>query len=456
MTPPVGPAAYKALASVGRTLDLAGAHDLRPSRDATGGGFFDCPVCIEYGRTGCYVTVDPRIGGGVELACAGNDCDPAAIAEALWAGIAQADAPDEPQAGSSPNGPPPIEPFPPIVIRSARDFAAEEEELARGVLGIDDAPVIPEGGNALVYGDGGGGKTTLTIDGACHLAAGDAWLGIPVPRPQRVLIIENEGPRPHFRAKLARKLAGWTGSPIGDEQIAVLDEPWGKVDVALDQCRDALAAAIGEQEISVVLLGPISDSGMHEAGTLQQVRAFIDLLDRIREASGRPITFVLLHHENAAGKVSGAFKPAVDTLLRVSLEGNGKTRLHFEKVRWSSEHTGLTWHLRWTGVEAFEVDEQPDRTDDDYADAIVDYVRAHPGTGWVKVEKAVTGNGDKLRGVRDVLLADRRIVNIAGKGFEQRAEHKLAEGRPAHLFVPADPAIRHLCPWLDTVEDTVA
>ena len=40
--------------------------------------------------------------------------------------------------------------------------------------------LIPEGGDVMVYGDGGAGKTTLCLDLACHLAAGDDWLGIPV------------------------------------------------------------------------------------------------------------------------------------------------------------------------------------------------------------------------------------------------------------------------------------
>jgi RecA-family ATPase len=33
----------------------------------------------------------------------------------------------------------------------------------------------------MVDGDGGVGKTTLTIDLSCHLAAGDDWLGLAVP-----------------------------------------------------------------------------------------------------------------------------------------------------------------------------------------------------------------------------------------------------------------------------------
>ena len=43
--------------------------------------------------------------------------------------------------------------------------------------------MLPEDGDVMIYGDGGASKTTLTIDLGCHLAAGDDWLGIPVPKP---------------------------------------------------------------------------------------------------------------------------------------------------------------------------------------------------------------------------------------------------------------------------------
>ena len=49
--------------------------------------------------------------------------------------------------------------------------------------GTPGRSLIPEGGDVMIYGDGGASKTTLGIDLACHLAAGDDWLGIAVPRP---------------------------------------------------------------------------------------------------------------------------------------------------------------------------------------------------------------------------------------------------------------------------------
>jgi hypothetical protein len=124
----------------------------------------------------------------------------------------------------------------------------------------------------MFYGDGGAGKTTLTVDLSCHLAAGDDWLGIPIGNAVRVGIVENEGPRP--LRKVARKLAAWKGSDLGD-RLHLLEEPWGKVSLDNPDVRAALGAKIAEHELDVVVIGPITRSGMNEAGTLQQVRDYI-------------------------------------------------------------------------------------------------------------------------------------------------------------------------------------
>ncbi len=87
---------------------------------------------------------------------------------------------------------------------SADAFVDVDEAGAAALVGDDENVLVPEGGDVMFYGDGGAGKTTLMLDLALHLAAGDDWLGILVERPVRVAIIENEGPRPLFRAKLRR------------------------------------------------------------------------------------------------------------------------------------------------------------------------------------------------------------------------------------------------------------
>jgi hypothetical protein len=102
--------------------------------------------------------------------------------------------------GARPSGyqeEPPTDDDPEVVTWEV--FAADNEPGADPIVGhsSDDALLV-EGGDAMVYGDGGATKTTLLVDLACHLAAGDPCLGIPIPQRRQTLWIENEGPRPLF------------------------------------------------------------------------------------------------------------------------------------------------------------------------------------------------------------------------------------------------------------------
>jgi hypothetical protein len=336
-------------------------------------------------------------------------------------------------------------------VVSLEEFAAEDEEGQAPLVGDAEGAVIPEGGDVMIYGDGGAGKTTLANDLACHLAAGDDWLGISVERAVRVLLIENEGPRPLFRKKLRRKLAGWTGSPLGD-RVEVLEEPWARLTFAEPAWRLVLSATIHKRKINVVIVGPLTTSGMTEAGTLQDVRAFQAKVDEVRKVSGRRVTFIFIHHENKGGKVSGAWEGCGDTLLHVQGQGHGRTRLFFQKARWSSAHHATSLQLVWTEEgEGFTVEDKPELDDEALGEQLLAYGREHAGTGWKKVEDATEGRKTRLRQVRDRLLTDGKLVNVGKDEYGREvALNRLEPGKPARLYVADDPAIRHLCPSPDT------
>jgi hypothetical protein len=240
-------------------------------------------------------------------------------------------------------------------IVTLEEFAAVEELGALPIVGEPGSILIPEGGDVMLYGDGGAGKTTLSIDFAFHLASGTDWLGMPVPQPARVLLIESEGPRPLFRAKLKRKLEAWSGVPIAG-RVLVFEEPWAEFSFAADAWRAKLADVVKGQEIDVLIAGPLVRLGMDAAGTLQEVRAFTALVADVRRQSERALTVVIVHHENKSGLVSGAWEGAGDTLLHVQAGGNGHTIVFIRKARWDSTRHGKTLHLAWTEGESFRLE----------------------------------------------------------------------------------------------------
>jgi hypothetical protein len=329
-----------------------------------------------------------------------------------------------------------------LALPTLEDFIAVEEPGAGALVGTEDAALIPEDGDIMFYGDGGAGKTTLAIDLACHLAAGDSWLALPVAQQSNVLLIENEGARPLFRAKLRRKSEAWTGSPLGG-RIRVFEHPWAWFTFADGAKREALASKLRELEIDVLVVGPVTRSGMDQAGTLQDVRDFMVLVGELRRLSGRRLTVALIHHENKGGQVSGAWEGAGDTLLHVQGQGHGRTRLVVQKARWSSTHHATSLHLVWTDGEGFEVEEKDELDDEALAELIVSFVSENEGASWRKVEEATPGaNRQRRMAVRDGLLRSGLIVNVV----KDEALDHCPERTPAHLYLAADPSIAHLLP----------
>jgi hypothetical protein len=278
-----------------------------------------------------------------------------------------------------------------LAVEDWSAFAAVDEAGAEPIVGTPADVLFASGGDAMAYGDGGAGKTTLLLDLAFHLAAGDDWLGYPVPEPRRVLVIEGEGPRVLFRRKLRAKGEAWQGSPIRDGLLRVLAEPWAKFTFASERAREMLASIIREQAIDVVIAGPLTRLGMDEAGTLQQTRDFMLLIDDVRGQVDRPLAVMIAHHENAAGKVSGAWVGAGDTLLHVKARGNGHTAVHIQKARWAPTYHNTKLRLAWAPGAGFAVeDAQPNATE-----LVTQVLEDTPGLTTVELIVATSRGRDK-------------------------------------------------------------
>jgi hypothetical protein len=297
---------------------------------------------------------------------------------------------------------------------TAEQFSAVEETSAEVLLGDDETEAaMVAGGIWINFGDGGAGKTTLELDRALHLVTGSPWLGLPVPRKLNVLIVENDGPRGPFRKKIAQKLATWQG-PDPEGRLHVLTEPWGHVNIANEDHRQQLAAYICDHEIDMLLAGPIVSLGMVGGGTPEEVAAFEEHVRALRELLDRPLAVSLIHHENVRGQISGAWTRVPDTLVQLTATGNGHTRLFWKKARWSSVLHGAAMKLNWAEGESFKLDETPETTDEEIAEAVVAASRANPGQSWNSY-KAVTGNAERKMQIRDRLIAEGQLVN-RGKG----------------------------------------
>lgn len=243
----------------------------------------------------------------------------------------------------------------PVRIVDFTSFVSQHEPSAEPLLGTDSNTILPLGGTLMMYGDGGAGKTTLTIDAVSHLASGTAWLGIPVERPVRTLLIENEGPRGKFRQRLKEKHAAWNGHQPFSPNVTVLEEPWTRFTLREPAHRESLAATVDAQEIDLVVMGPLVTLGMVGGGTPDEVVAFEELLLEQRNLIARAVSLWIVHHENKAGDISGAWERVPDALCHVQALGNGHTRLIWQKARWSDEHHKQRMDLVWADGRSFTI-----------------------------------------------------------------------------------------------------
>jgi hypothetical protein len=226
------------------------------------------------------------------------------------------------------------------------DFISVTEDIATPLMGAPGDSLLPADGLLFMYGDGGAGKTTLSIDALAHLASGTPWLEQPVPAPVTSLLIENEGPRGPFRETLKAKVDNWNGDTFND-RTHILEEPWTRFTLDDDGFRAELAAYIDTLGINLVIVGPLASLGARGAGTPDDVNNFALMIGDLRARAATPFALWIVHHENKQGDVSGAWERLPDTLVHVSAQGNGRTRVHWRKVRWSSRLHNTSVNLLW-------------------------------------------------------------------------------------------------------------
>ena len=152
------------------------------------------------------------------------------------------------------------------------------------LIGSEADNLLPAGGLMLLAGKPGVGKTTLALDLAFHAASGRDWLDLEVPRPLRVLLIENEGPREPFRRKLEAKRDAWAHSLGGAIFVHALD--WGALTLASAASRQALRDFLDAEEIDLVIADPLGGLGVQGVGSPAETRDFVALLREVGRSTG--------------------------------------------------------------------------------------------------------------------------------------------------------------------------
>ena len=206
-------------------------------------------------------------------------------------------------------------------------------------------PCSPPAGRPVWYGDGGAGKTTLGLDRAFHLVRRAATgSGCPCRSRCGCSGSRTRGRGGSSARRCGAKLEAWDGPPL-EGRLHVLVTPWARFTFANERMRAELVELVRELEIDVVIAGPVARLGAEGGGTPEEIQAFVDLLELVRADLDRPLAYELIHHENKAGDVSGAWEGATDTLVHVQARGNGHTAIVWGRRAGRPTSTGKTWKL---------------------------------------------------------------------------------------------------------------
>ena len=150
---------------------------------------------------------------------------------------------------------------------------------------------------------------------------------------------------------------------------------------------------------------------MTGGGTDDDITAFLTQLDDVQARSGRPVTYLIVHHANVAGRVSGAWGRRPELLVHIQQGERRHLRVFWEKAKFSSAMHRTTTALEWADNETYMVVERELVTRERIWEDIADYVLRNGGTSWVRVREAVPGDDKTKVAVRDQMLDEGLLVD---------------------------------------------
>jgi hypothetical protein len=323
-------------------------------------------------------------------------------------------------------------------VTLAEFVAARDEDAAEPLVAADEGTMCPSGGLIFLAAKVGDGKTTFTVELSLHASAGIDFLGLRFPRPLRVLVIENEGPREAFRQKLEGRLAHWGGD--GEPRIWDVPAEWGQVRISDAAVREELRAVVVAHGIDLVVSDSLTRFGVRGNGTPEETREFVEWLTEL--GLGRDLAFLLLHHprtrpdpaESELERLAGAWQPHADLIMLLQRLAGDRARLSFPKTRWAHGQRPPCILAFDPETEAFSyigVDEAEQR---DYVAELAELMA--DGEWWTVTQlrkpKDQGGIGAAPDNV-EAALTDDRFESVSGTKIGRRRDatfHRLREASP--------------------------
>lgn len=192
---------------------------------------------------------------------------------------------------------------------------------------------VPASGTTMVFGESGAGKTFVTLDLACSIAAGRDWMGNRTKRGV-VVYLAGEG-----NYGIRQRVAAWCRHHGVEELDNLLISNKG-IDLDSPAAAAQIIAAVREltdADSVIVVIDTVNNHMSGDENAARDVRNFFNAANVV--ASALRSAVVLNHHvghgEGAKGRARGssAFKASLDASIMVSKADDGAIELSCVKMK---------------------------------------------------------------------------------------------------------------------------
>jgi hypothetical protein len=193
--------------------------------------------------------------------------------------------------------------------------------------------LVPDKGLTMVFGESGSGKTFITLDIACHIAAGLPWMGRKV-RQGAAIYCAGEG-----LYGLRQRYAAWRAMYPSDSPYPAFVS-MRAIDVDAPTSADYLIEHVRsctDQPAALVVIDTLNNHMSGDENSAQHTRNMVRSCNQIAEALGAAV--ILNHHtghgEDTKGRARGssAWKASLDASFFVSKTSKGLIKVSCTKMK---------------------------------------------------------------------------------------------------------------------------
>lgn len=232
------------------------------------------------------------------------------------------------------------------------DMMQEEDKLPDEVI----ASILYEGGKLMITGDSKSGKTCLSQNLACCIAAGKPWLGKYQCKQGKVLYINLEIRKDMLKARF-KAIYNANGWKLGKELKNL--RPWnlrGKAMPLSKLAPSVIRMARNHGPFIAIVIDPVYKVQQGDENSAEAISQFCCALDQIAEATGACIIYDHHHPKGEAGARkaidrgagSGVFARDADALVDITNldPGNDASDLVLAQMKEGKKPMEISFVLR--------------------------------------------------------------------------------------------------------------